>query len=213
MPPTTPVRASTGSRSIATRASYVASTLVVPDSTHTRGTVTSAKVTLDIALTYKKSDLRVELVAPSGASVRLHDRTGGGDNNIKGVFTASFPGGTIGAGTWRLVVSDHAGLDTGTLTAWSIELGAGADRTVTAATDTPVFIPDAPKSAGEAGVASIAISPPAIDTWVGRLGRVVASEAHAASRGSRSMSRPLAACAAEARAGRVRDRRAVLRRR
>ena len=37
------------------------------------------------------------------------------------------PAATAGNGEWRLVVSDHAALDVGTVDAWSIELGSGAN--------------------------------------------------------------------------------------
>jgi subtilisin-like proprotein convertase family protein len=158
-------------------ASYVGSPLVVPASSHTNKTFTTAKVTLDIRHTYK-SDLRVELLTPAGDKVAVHDGSGGSGNDITGTFTVELPAGTHGAGTWRLVVSDHAALDTGTLDAWSLELG-GEKR---AATGLPLFIPDAPESGADAGVASISIAPPHIATWLARLGRVVASKDHAFAR-------------------------------
>lgn len=158
-------------------ASYVASTLVVAESSHTQREFSTAKVVLDISHTYK-SDLRVELLPPSGKSVILHDRSGSGDNNLKGRFEVKLPPGTKGAGTWRLVASDHAGLDTGSIDGWELVLGDTAVK----ATDTPVFIPDAPQNSGDAGVATIAVAAPPIQLWSGRLGRVVASDAHAFSR-------------------------------
>lgn len=162
-------------------ASYVASSIEVPRSSHTAKDVSSVVVDLKLAHTYQ-SDLRVELVTPGNERVMLHDRTGGGANNLTGRFTLAMPKGTQGAGTWRLVVSDHAALDTGTLDHWALSFGEGKDRTVAESTDTPVFVPDAPESASDAGVASIAIAPPRITTWNARLGKVVASEAHAFSR-------------------------------
>ena len=158
-------------------ASYVASPLVVPASSHTTGTFAKAKLTIDIRHTYK-SDLRVELMTPEGAKVPVHDGTGGSGNDITGTFEVALPAGTHGAGTWRLVVSDHAALDTGTLDAWSLQLGSEQ----LAATNLPLFIPDAPESGADAGVASISIAPPHVDTWLARLGRVVASSEHAFAR-------------------------------
>ena len=158
-------------------ASYAASAIDIPESSHTSKAFASATVVLDLSHTYR-SDLRVELVTPQGKRVILHDRTGGGANDLKGAFPVDLPPGTVGAGAWRLVASDHAALDTGTIDAWQLQLG---DTTVAAA-DTPVFIPDAPESPSDAGVATIAIAPPAIATWALRLGRVVASDAHAFSR-------------------------------
>lgn len=158
-------------------ASYVASTLMVADTSHTRRDFASAKVVLDISHTYK-SDLRVELLTPAGKSVILHDRTGSGDNDLKGTFAVKLPPATKGAGTWRLVASDHAGLDTGSIDGWELVLGDTAVK----ASDTPVFIPDAPQNSGDAGVATIAVAAPPIALWSGRLGRVVASDAHAFAR-------------------------------
>jgi hypothetical protein len=45
-----------------------------------------------------------------------------------------------------------------------------------------VFIPDAPETANDAGVAAIAIAPPPIAAWTARFGRVVASSQHAFAR-------------------------------
>src|SRR5439155_25712591 len=103
-------------------ASYVASTLDVPKSTKTDRSFAKASLVLDIAHTYK-SDLRVELMTPGGKRVVVFDRTGGGDNNIRGTFAIDLPAGTKGPGVWRLVVSDHAALDTGSIDAWKLTLG------------------------------------------------------------------------------------------
>ena len=82
-------------------------------------------------------------------------------------------------GTWRLVVSDHAALDAGTLAGWSLQLGTGAAPVKAEATDTPVFIADAPENASDGGTAMIELAPPRIDELTARLGQVVASPAHA----------------------------------
>ena len=158
-------------------ASYVASTLEVPASNATKQAVATAKLTLDIAHTYQ-GDLRVELLTPQGKRVPVHAQDGGTKNSIKGTRELKLPAGTVPAGTWRLVVSDHAAMDNGSIDAWSLAFGA----TTVAAADVPVFIPDAPESAGDAGVATISIAPPAIATWTARLGRVIASDKHAFSR-------------------------------
>lgn len=153
--------------------SYVASTIAVPDGPTTNSAATSAELVLDISHTYS-SDLRVELVTPQGQLISIMSQTGGGANVLTSKQTLKLPAGTIPAGTWRLVASDHAGLDTGSIDKWSLTFGT----TVATATDTPVFIPDAPESAGEAGVATIAVEPPVIKTWLTRFGRVVASDKH-----------------------------------
>ena len=162
-------------------ASYVASALAVPASSHTTKPLASLVVTLDVSHTYR-GDLRLELVTPQGKAVRVHDGAGGGDNDVRGAFPLALPPGTTGAGTWHLVASDHAALDTGAIDGWSLACGAGADATTARASATPVFIPDAPETANDAGVAAIAIAPPPIATWTARFGRVVASERHAFAR-------------------------------
>ncbi len=158
-------------------ASYGVSKIVVPASSHTSHPFDVAHVAVDIRHTYK-SDLQVELIAPNDARMTLFDRKGGGENNIHETFDVPLPAGTDGAGTWRLVASDHVALDTGTIDSWKLTLGT----TTAAAIDTPVFIPDAPETAGDAGVAAISVVPPAFSTWIARLGRVVASDVHAFAR-------------------------------
>ncbi|MEO7736278.1 MAG: VIT domain-containing protein [Kofleriaceae bacterium] len=162
-------------------ASYVASTLEVPASSHTRKPIASLVLTLDVAHTYK-SDLQIELVTPQGKVIPVHEGTGGDANGVRGNVTLALPPATTGAGTWQLVVSDHAALDTGAIDGWSIAFGDKADQTTAHASDTPVFIPDAPETANDAGVAAISIAPPAIATWTARFGRVVASAQHAFAR-------------------------------
>lgn len=162
-------------------ASYVASTLVIPPSSHTSKTFTTATVSLELMHTYK-SDLEVELLTPAGERVPLQERSGGGDNDLRGTFPVVLPANTTGAGTWRLVVSDHVALDTGTLDHWSLTFGDGKDKTLAQSTDTPLFVPDAPESETDGGVATISVAVPPIATWQARLGRVVASDKHAFAR-------------------------------
>ncbi len=154
-------------------ASYVASTIEVPATARTARTFTTATVLLDIAHTYR-SDVKVELVTPGGEVLEIDDRTGGTDNGIAGKRVIELPAGTATAGTWRLVVSDHAARDTGSIDRWSISFGT---QTFTAR-DTPMFIPDAPESASKAGIATISITAPPIETLQARFGRVVASTRH-----------------------------------
>ncbi|MBN1611914.1 MAG: proprotein convertase P-domain-containing protein [Polyangiaceae bacterium] len=162
-------------------ASYVASAIVVPESSHTRRSIDTLRLALDINHTYQ-GDLVVELVTPRGERVAIHQRGGGTKNDLKGKYTVKVPPGTPGAGRWRLVVSDHAALDVGTLNGWTLAFGSGADATTVDAADTPVFIPDARESAADAGVAPISVAPPPIDVMTARLGRAVASGAHAFAR-------------------------------
>lgn len=94
----------------------VSSTITSTDA----GAVGSMKVTVDITHTYR-GDLRVVL-HHGGQSAVLHDRTGGGDDNLQATFDVTAFAGADLAGEWRLEVVDAANLDTGTLNAWSIEV-------------------------------------------------------------------------------------------
>ncbi len=159
-------------------ASYVSSVIEVADTAPARGRWKTAKLTLDIEHTYK-SDLRIALYPPTGAGIAVFGGDGGSTNDVRGTFDVTLPADTKAVGTWRLVVSDQAALDAGTLAGWSLQLGAGKDQVKAEATDTPVFIPDAPENASDGGTAMIELAPPRIDELVARLGRVIASPAHA----------------------------------
>ncbi|TVQ62963.1 MAG: hypothetical protein EA378_03885 [Phycisphaerales bacterium] len=101
------------------------STIVVPD-TYCVGDL---EVDIDITHTFI-GDLRVILTNPTGVSVTLHDRTGGGADDIVRRYSVSEPADGPGSmsdfeglpvgGTWTLNVSDNAGGDTGTLNSWSL---------------------------------------------------------------------------------------------
>lgn len=140
--------------------------------------VKSAVVDLEVDHTYK-GDLVVELVAPDGARFEV-TQGAGSDNDLRGEFDVTFSEQRAAAGAWSLVVSDHAGLDVGSLDAWSLELtpvAKGSRPISVAATGLPVFIPDAPDGDGDGGQARIEIQPPKFRTLAARLGRVVASKA------------------------------------
>ena len=84
-------------------------------------------VELDITHTFIR-DLEVELVAPTGQRVMLHDRTGGDADNV--IETYDSDNHTISAllglpvgGTWELEVRDLEGQDLGKLNRWSITAG------------------------------------------------------------------------------------------
>ncbi len=86
------------------------------------GAISSLAVTLDIEHTYR-GDLSVRLVRmEDGASALLADRTGGSADDLKQTFTVADFNGTDAAGTWQLVVVDHAAQDTGTLRSWSLDI-------------------------------------------------------------------------------------------
>ncbi len=77
------------------------------------------QVGVNILHTYK-GDLRVDLVAPDGTIYNLHNRTGGGTDNIIQTFTVN-ASSEVANGTWNLRVADQAPTDTGTLDSWSLQ--------------------------------------------------------------------------------------------
>lgn len=141
------------------------------------GPAAQARVRVDLQHTYR-GDLRIALVTPAGKHVPLLENAGDGDNDVHQTFTVTLPPGTSSDGTWALLVSDHALLDTGTLDSWSISLSHPQRRrpAEARATDTPRFLPDAPAH-GDAGFVTIEVAPPRMDTAVARLGRADASAA------------------------------------
>ncbi|WKZ19302.1 MAG: M36 family metallopeptidase [Candidatus Jettenia sp. CY-1] len=90
------------------------------------GVAKGIKVSVDITHTYI-GDLRVELVAPSGQQVILHNRTGGSKDNLITTYDSisiSSLAALIGQqieGNWILRATDMAGQDIGKLNKWSLE--------------------------------------------------------------------------------------------
>ena len=151
--------------------------------------IDKASVHLEIDHTFS-GDLRVALITPGGEHIPIADGKGG-ENDIRGVFPVELPEGARTLGTWHLMVADEAGLDVGSLDAWSLEFTPktkkGADTKapapiVASARDLPRFIPDAPDAGGSTGHVVIEVGPPKIRQLAARLGRVVASASKGFSR-------------------------------
>ena len=148
--------------------------------------IEKASVHLEIDHTFS-GDLRVALITPGGEHIPVSEGKGG-DNDIRGVFPVELPAGARTHGTWHLLVADEAGLDVGSLDAWSLEFtpkapaGATAPPIVAAAGDLPRFIPDAPDAGGSTGHVVIEVGPPKIRHLAARLGRVIASASKGFSR-------------------------------
>jgi|GEM_PF-186945 len=143
------------------------------------------EVAVELAITHPYvGDLRVELFAPSGVSAVLHDRQGGGADDIRRVFRSSeVPAleALIGApisGAWRLQVTDAARADAGMLESWGISVvsDAGSDE-IRALRSPRLAIPDNnaagiadATSVTEAGVArSISVRVDITHSYVGDL--------------------------------------------
>ena len=88
---------------------------IAVDRTGDSGTVS---VSIDIIHTYV-GDLKITLVAPSGASIVLRNRTGGSANDIHDTYSVN-ASGTASNGTWKLKVYDAARGDVGYIDSWSI---------------------------------------------------------------------------------------------
>ena len=120
------------------------------------GSTLDLDVDVYIQHTYK-GDLKVYLQRPDSQYVLLHNKTGGGTNDINTAYdsqTTPYQALTplFGAspnGTWKLLVFDLAAQDIGSIQAWSLTLtsdsgggGGGPTTTTHSATDTPIAIPD-----------------------------------------------------------------------
>ena len=91
------------------------------------GTVANVSVSVDITHGFI-SDLSVTLIPPAGASIPLHARSGGSQDNIIKTYTpATTPAlaslrGLAAQGAWRLRVADVAASDTGKLNRWKLQI-------------------------------------------------------------------------------------------
>jgi subtilisin family serine protease/subtilisin-like proprotein convertase family protein len=108
------------------------------------GTITDLRVQVDIRHTFI-GDLRVDLIAPDGTAVVLHNNTGGSANDLVRTYSVQeapalrpLLGKRI-RGTWQLRVRDTFRLDVGRLNRWRIAariapapvpLAPGADESV-----------------------------------------------------------------------------------
>jgi subtilisin-like proprotein convertase family protein len=89
------------------------------------GRIRDLAVSVDITHTYI-GDLSVGLIAPDGTRIALHERSGGGEDNLIRTYTpATTPGlaalrGQPLQGAWRLHVADREARDLGKLNRWAL---------------------------------------------------------------------------------------------
>jgi len=109
--------------------------------------LSSVKVAVDIAHTFI-GDLRLTIIAPSGKFVVIHDRNGGGSNDIRQTFDLkSTPGlgslaGQFIQGEWTLLVQDLASRDVGRLNRWELEIEGQTNGVVNLEDAPAATIPD-----------------------------------------------------------------------
>ncbi len=78
----------------------------------------TTQVAVRIIHTYK-GDLKVDVVAPDGSIYNVHNRSGGGTDNVIATFSVNLSGEAAN-GTWKLRVNDNAGGDVGYIDSWSM---------------------------------------------------------------------------------------------
>jgi len=124
----------------------IARTLTVTDDL----TISSLKVKVEIEHTYV-GDLRVVL-SKGDVRVVLHDKVGGGTDNLNETYTVHELDGASAKGEWTLAVVDTAAQDEGKLKNWTLVIGSGAPTSLPTtrayqSTGSALSIPDA-KPAG-----------------------------------------------------------------
>ena len=109
--------------------------------------VRNIEVSVDIEHTYQ-GDLRVKLTAPDGREAMLHERKGGGQDNLVRSFdmddTPSLSNltGRGAQGSWVLSVADLASRDIGVLKNWGFNLGLDGSPNTVWETAPGLHIPD-----------------------------------------------------------------------
>lgn len=100
--------------------------------------VEDVKLKLDIGHTYR-GDLVVTLTSPSGKTVTISNREGGGADDLQGTFDLSQFKGEPMQGKWKLTVEDKARLDSGTLRSWTLGIASKSDAEPPVSVEMPVL--------------------------------------------------------------------------
>ena len=106
----------------------VSDTITVPDSE----TATSVSVEVDITHNYI-GDLKIDIIAPDGTSITLHDNSGGSTDNIDQLYAPLFGSIPI-SGVWTLQIHDRTAPDPGVLNSWTLTINYGTTTTVSPVT-------------------------------------------------------------------------------
>ena len=115
---------------------HVVGSITVPDS------VTVGTVSVGVDLTHPfRSDLKIDLVAPSGVVTTLYDGVRDGinpeDNILERLPVTDALQGQAAQGTWQLRVGDYEQEDTGTLHSWDLTI---TPASATQETETPAHL-------------------------------------------------------------------------
>ena len=115
---------------------HVVGSITVPDS------VMVGTVSVGVDLTHPfRSDLKIDLVAPSGVATTLYDGIRGGinpeDNILERLPVTDALQGQAAQGTWQLRVGDYEQEDTGTLHSWDLTI---TPASATQETETPAHL-------------------------------------------------------------------------
>ena len=82
----------------------------------------SASATIEVHLVHTyRGDLVVDLVTPTGVAINLHNRAGGGADNLDATYVRNLSAYAAN-GTWTLRVRDAATADTGRIDTWTLDL-------------------------------------------------------------------------------------------
>jgi len=82
----------------------------------------SSTSTIEVHIVHTRiGSLVVDLVAPDGSVYNLHNRSGGGRNNIDATYTRNLSSEAAN-GTWRLRVQDVATRNTGFINSWTLDV-------------------------------------------------------------------------------------------
>ena len=91
------------------------------------GTVASVSVEVDITHNYI-GDLKIDIIAPDGTSITLHDNSGGSTDNIDQPYAPLFGSIPI-SGVWTLQIHDRDAPDPGVLNSWTLTINYGDTAT------------------------------------------------------------------------------------
>ncbi len=95
--------------------------LTLPVNVTDEGTIDTLTLSVNIEHTYR-GDLSIDLVTPSGDTIRLHEPNFESEDNLEKTFVVDGVTGQELAGEWALVIADNARIDEGRVVSASMEV-------------------------------------------------------------------------------------------